>query len=32
VTVQAHMERLQSDIEGFEARLEQVQEARGPQP
>jgi len=32
VTVRAHMERLQSDIEGFEARLEQVQEASGPQP
>jgi hypothetical protein len=32
VTVRAHMERLQSDIEGFEARLEQVQEASGPLP
>lgn len=26
VTVQAHMERLQAEIEGFEAQLEQVQE------
>jgi phage shock protein A len=32
VTVQAHMERLQADIEGFEAQLEQVQEASGPLP
>jgi hypothetical protein len=27
VTVQAHMERLQSEIEGFEAQLERVQDA-----
>lgn len=30
VTVQAHMARLQSEIEGFEAELEQVQAAQGP--